>query len=218
MKASGHRKTRSRKIPASRIKAVIFDMGNVLLNYDARKAARQFAKACDVPLWKVWLHFFTSPTEKAFTRGEISSTAFYRHAKQALKIPVDYKTFCHYWNDIFWENKGIEAVLRRLRKKKYPLYVISNTNRLHFNHIKKKFKILRYFKKTFPSHEVGSRKPDREIYRKVLARIQWRPEETVFIDDAREFVDGAKRVGMHAVRYRNPRQLVKDLRRLGIKI
>ena len=83
------------------IKAILFDMGNVLLRYDACKAANQFAKACKVPRLKVWLHFFTSPVEKAYTRGEISSWQFFQHSKKVLKTPIDYKTFKHYWNDIF---------------------------------------------------------------------------------------------------------------------
>lgn len=199
------------------IKSVIFDLGNVLLNYDAVRAANCFAKACQVPRIKVWIHFFTSPTEKAYTRGHISSYEFYRHAKQVLKFPVNYKTFCHYWNDIFWENKGMDALLAKL-KKRYPLYLISNTNAMHFNYIKKKFTILRHFKRTFPSHEVGHRKPEPEIYEKVLGKIRLRPEDTVFIDDVPKFVKGARDAGMHAIRFRNKKQLIKDLGKLGVKM
>lgn len=200
-----------------KIKTVIFDLGNVLLNFNAYKAAKRFAKECKVPLLKVWIHFFTSPTEKAYTRGEISSMEFYRHARQSLKMPVSYKIFSHYWNDIFWENPGMDALLAKL-KKHYPLYLISNTNKLHFDHIKSNFKILRHFKKTFPSHEVGHRKPDREIYEKVLARIKLKPEETVFVDDVPKFVRGARKVGMHAIRFHNKKQLIQDLRKLHIKV
>ena len=201
----------------SPIKAVLFDLGNVLLNYDAYKAANCFAKACQVPRIKVWIHFFTSPTEKAYTRGHISSREFYSHAKQVLKFPVNYPTFKRYWNDIFTENAGMDALLTKL-KRHYPLYLISNTNALHFNHIKEKFRILRHFKKTFPSHEVGHRKPEPEIYEKVLAKIRLKPEETVFIDDVPKFVKGARAVGMHAIRFRNKKQLIGDLAKFGIKV
>ncbi|HLD50504.1 MAG TPA: HAD family phosphatase [bacterium] len=199
------------------IKAVLFDLGNVLLNYDAYKAANCFAKACKVPRIKVWIHFFTSPTEKAYTRGHISSREFYSHAKQVLKFPVNYPTFKHYWNDIFTENKGMDGLLAKLRRR-YPLYLISNTNALHFNHIKEKFRILRHFKKTFPSHEVGHRKPEPEIYEKVLAKIRLKPGETVFIDDVPKFVKGARSAGMHAIRFRNKKQLIRDLAKLGVKV
>ncbi len=199
-----------------RIKAILFDLGNVLLNYDAKKSARRFSKASKVPMTKIWEHFFTSPTEKAYTRGQITCEAFYRHAKGSLKVPVDFKTFKRYWNEIFTENKGMDSLLGRL-KKKYPLYLISNTNKLHFDHIKKSFKILRHFNKTFPSHEMGYRKPEPEIYRKVLKTIKMKPQETVFVDDAPKFVEGARAVGMHAIQFRSKPQLLRELKKMGVK-
>lgn len=212
-----HRPKKSAGDECPAIRAVIFDLGNVLLCYDARKAAKRFAKACKVSLIKLWIHFFISQTEKAYTRGGISSYEFYRHSKQVLKIPVDYKTFKHYWNDIFWENKGMDALLARL-KKRYPLYLISNTNEMHFSHIKKNFRILRHFRKTFPSHEVGHRKPELAIYQKVLGHIRLRPEETVFVDDVQKFIDGARAAGMHGIRFKNKEQLIRDLKKLGVRI
>lgn len=197
------------------IKSVIFDLGNVLVNFDATKAAKRFSKDCKVPVKKVWDHFFTDPTEKSYTRGEISCQEFYKHAKNALDIPVDFETFKYYWNDIFWENKGMDALLGKL-KKKYPLYLISNTNKMHFDYLLGKFKVLRHFKKTFPSHEVGHRKPEPQIYKKVLKKIKLKPRETVFVDDVQKFVDGARAVGMHAIQFKNRQQLVRELKKMGI--
>lgn len=199
------------------IRAILFDLGNVLVHFDAKKAVRAFAKECKLPVLSVLMHFFTSPIERAYTRGEISSYEFYRHAQKELGIRLNYRDFTHCWNDIFWENKGMDQLLRRL-KKKYPLYLISNTNALHFTHIKKQYKILRHFRKVFPSHEVGHRKPERQIYLKVLKAIRFKPEETLFIDDMPEFVRGARRVGMNAVLFRHQRGLIKDFRRYGILI
>ena len=206
-----------KKAASPAIKTVIFDLGNVLLNFDAKKSALRFARECKIPWSHAWKHFFISSVEKSYTRGEITCRQFYTHAAKALKIPVDFKTFKHYWNDIFWENEGMDELLADL-KKRYPLYLISNTNKMHFDHIKKNFKVLRHFKKTFPSHEVGARKPDAEIYQRVLKRIRYKPEETVFVDDKKDFVLGARRVGMQAIVFRNKPQLIRDLRKLGVQI
>lgn len=200
-----------------KIKAILFDLGNVLLNYDLGKLARDFAKHCHVSLTRVWLHFIASPWEGKYARGEISSYEFYRHAKKLSKQPLSYLLFRHYWNDIFWENRGMENLLVRL-KKHYPLYLISNTNAMHFRHIKKKFKVLRHFKKTFPSHEVGHRKPEKEIYEYVLKKIRLTGPETVFIDDMPSFVRGAKKAGIRAIRFRNKPELVRDLKKLGVRL
>ena len=198
-----------------KIKAILFDLGNVLLNFDAKKAAWQFARRCKVPLTKIWLYFFTSPMEKAYTRGKISSRQFYRYACQALKLPVDYETFKTYWNNIFWENAGMEDLLVRL-KKRYPLYLISNTNAMHFDYILKNFKMLKHFTKTFPSHVVGYRKPEPQIYQKVLKAIRLEPGETLFIDDVKKFVVGAKKAGMNAIRFKNKKQLIREFKKYNI--
>ncbi len=199
------------------IKAILFDMGNVLLHYDATRACKRFAKTSGTSFLKLWLHFFTSQVEKAYTRGEISSREFYRHSLKVFKINVSYEDFKKHWNEIFWVNEGMEKILTRL-KVRYPLYVISNTNDLHYEYILKEFPILRHFKELFPSHKVGARKPDVKIYEKVLKKIKCKPEETVFIDDVPKFVRGAKKVGMQAIRFRSNERLVGDFKKIGVKL
>ena len=198
------------------IKAVIFDLGNVLVNYDVEKAARRFSEASGLTPQEIWKRFFLSRFEQAYTRGEISTREFHRIACKTLGVFMPLSTFSHYWNDIFWENPGMDRLLTRI-KKHYPLYLISNTNALHFTHIQKNFKILRHFKKVFPSHEVGARKPDLKIYRRVLRKIGLRPEETVFVDDMKSFITGARKTGMHAIHFKGHPALCKSLRRRGIK-
>ncbi|MBU9889792.1 MAG: HAD family phosphatase [Candidatus Omnitrophica bacterium] len=205
-----------KKIKRSEIKAVIFDLGNVLVNYDVQKAARRFSGAFGISQLEVWKHFFLSPYEQAYTRGEISTSEFFRAACRQFRKKLSYQLFKYYWNDIFWENPGMDKLLIRL-KKHYPLYLISNTNALHFTHIKKEFRILRHFKRKFPSHEVKARKPDLKIYRRVLKKIGSRPEETIFIDDMKSFIRGARKAGMHTIRFKNREQLIRDLRRKGIR-
>ncbi len=197
-------------------KAVIFDLGNELVNYDVEKAAKRFSAASGLSTQEIWKRFFLSKFEQAYTRGEISTREFHGIACKTLGVSISLATFRHYWNDIFWENPGMEKLLIRI-KKHYPLYLISNTNALHYNHIKKNFKLLRHFKRKFPSHEVGARKPDLKIYRRVLKKIGLKPEETVFIDDMKSFIAGARKAGMHAIHFKGRPALLKALRNLGIR-
>lgn len=200
------------------IKAVIFDLGNVLIHFDAVRAARRFSKEAKVPFEKVWRHFFTSRVEKAYTRGEISTQEFFWHAQKAFRSDIGFPTFARLWNDIFWENKGIQPILTKLARR-YPLYLISNTNQLHFDHVRKEFpRIFRHFKRTFPSHRVGRRKPDPRIYWKMLKTVKLRPEETIFIDDMPRFIEAAKKVGMNGICFRSNAQLKKELRKIGVEV
>lgn len=205
-----------KKTTSVEIKAVIFDLGNVLVNYDVEKAAVRFSAVSGLSTREIWRRFFLSRFEQAYTRGEISTQEFHRIACKTLGVVIPYATFRHYWTDIFWENPGMDKLLGKL-KKHYPLYLISNTNHMHFTYIKKQFKILRHFEKVFPSHEVGARKPDPKIYRRVLKKIGLHPQETVFIDDMKSFVAGARKTGMRTIHFKDRFALIRSLRKLSIK-
>lgn len=199
------------------MKAIIFDLGNVLIHFDAHRAAKRFAREARVPVEKVWRHFFTSRIEKAYTRGEVTTREFFRHAKQAFNSTMNFNTFSELWNDIFWENRGIRPLLKKLSVR-YDLYLISNTNALHFNHVKRRFpQTFRLFKRAFPSHLVGHRKPDPRIFWKVLRAVRLRPDQTVFIDDMPKFVEAAEKIGMKGIRFHSNSQLVRELRRRGVQ-
>lgn len=201
----------------STIKAVIFDLGNVLLHFDAVRSARCFSRKAKVPFDLVWKHFFTSQAEKAYTRGEMTTQKFFVHSKAIFNCNVSFKDFCFYWNDIFWENKGMRKILRTLSRN-YPLYLISNTNELHFDHVQEKFPhLFKYFKKTFPSHTVGRRKPDRRIFWKALKTAGLRPAEAVFVDDIPKFVQAARKIGMPAVCFKSNPQLQREFRKLKVE-
>lgn len=201
------------------IKSVIFDLGNVLALHDARIAARRYAKLTGRTFQEIWDTILTSKTEKAYTRGEITSYQFFQYAK-SLAVPgskMTYVQFRDIWNEIFTENEGMEAVLKTL-KKHYPLYLISNTNSMHYCYLLKKYwHLLKHFRRRFPSHEVGARKPDPEIYRRVLRAVKLEPEHTVFVDDHPGFIEGARSVGMHGILFKKPAQLLRDLKKLGVK-
>lgn len=202
--------------PSGKIRAVFFDLGNVLVLYDVNIAAKKFADVWGVAEKDVWKELYFSDLERAYSKGQISSKEFYERLSEQFPKPVDYETFVHIWNHIFWGNKGIEPLVEFLAKR-YSIYLISNTNELHFEFIKEHYPVLRHFRAFFPSHEVGSRKPERAIFEHALKQVNIQPKEAVFIDDVPEFVEGARSVGMHAIQYVSTEQLERDLRALGIK-
>ena len=210
----GQGKTMDRKTET--IKAILFDMGNVLIFFDAKRSSKAFSEAVGVPEDKIWQTFFISELERSYTRGEISSEEFYRRVVEHFPKKIDFATFAKLWNDIFTQNHEMEELLKKL-KKHYLLYMISNTNDLHFEHICKHFSITGHFNGYFPSHVVGHRKPDKAMFEHVLEEIKLRPDETVFIDDIAEFVESAKRLGIHGIQFTTREALEIDLHRLGVK-
>ncbi|OGW79923.1 MAG: hypothetical protein A3G33_02265 [Omnitrophica bacterium RIFCSPLOWO2_12_FULL_44_17] len=198
------------------IKAIIFDLGNVLINYDPSIPAREFAKLSGKSEDEIFRMLFSSNLEDLYTRGQMSSEEFVRKMKALFGVEVDDGTFITVWNEIFFENEGMEALVRLL-KKHYALYMISNTNDLHWNYLVERYSVFKHFIKCYPSHEVGMRKPDPKIYEHVLHEIHLKPEEAIFIDDMPHFVEGARRVGIRAVQFTSRETLEKDLRDLGIE-
>jgi putative hydrolase of the HAD superfamily len=198
------------------IKAILFDMGNVLFFFDAKRSSQAFSKATGVSEEKIWEVFFISQMEKAYTRGELTTKEFYDQVCKHFPRSVDFDTFAHLWNDIFTENKEMTKLIKKL-KKNYPLYLISNTNDLHYEYIRKKFDVLNDFTKCFPSHLVGHRKPDQAMFHHVIKEVGFKPEEMVFIDDVLEFVEAARKTGIHGVQYQTMPVLEKDLKKLDLK-
>ncbi|MBI4395350.1 MAG: HAD family phosphatase [Candidatus Omnitrophica bacterium] len=198
------------------IKSLLFDMGNVLVFYDAKRASKAFSEAVGAPEDKIWQTFFISELERSYTRGEISSEEFYKRVSERFPKKISFSTFARLWNDIFTENSEMNDLLERL-KKNYPLYLISNTNDLHFTHVCKEFPIARHFVRCFPSHEVGHRKPDKSMFEHVLREIKLKPEEAVFIDDIPEFVESARQLGIHGIQFASRKALESELRKLGIR-
>lgn len=199
-----------------KIRAILFDMGNVLLFFNAKISSQAFSEAVGLPEEKIWELFFVSELERRYTKGEISSRDFYNQVSCHFMKKINYKTFSRLWNDIFTENSEMDGLLKKL-KKHYPLYLISNTNDLHFEYIKNNFAITKHFKGFFPSHEVGHRKPNPEMFQHVLKEIKLKPQETIFVDDIIEFVESARRLGIRAIQFTTRENLERDLRNMGVR-
>ena len=127
----------------------------------------------------------------------------------------DFAAFRRLWCEQFTLNEGAFRLLKRLARK-MPVYLLSNTNHLHYEHIRRRYPFSRHIKGAVLSHKVGLRKPEAAIYLAALKRARVRPEQALFIDDLPENVRGAQKVGMLAVRYEGPEKLESDLQALGL--
>lgn len=196
------------------IKLVLFDLGKVLLDFDHYLISERLAVLSGVKQAKAHRIIFKTSEEIAFEKGKMPPRAFYAHLKKRLGFKTGYREFLPLWNDIFWDKPGMPALVSRLRGR-LKLAMLSNTNRLHFEYVRKKFPVTRGFDMYFLSFRLGLRKPDPKIYRAVLKRAGVKPEETVYFDDIPAFAGAARSLGIKAFVMKDARRCAEELKRLG---
>lgn len=147
---------------------------------------------------------------RKFERGEIFVEDFLTIMLEWLEGKYYGKEFCKIFSNIFTVNQELVELLPTL-KNNYKLVLLSNTNYIHKKYGYGYYDFLKQFDKLFLSHEVGAIKPERTIY-KVVEEYTGKPsKEHFFIDDIKEYVDGAKKCGWDAVQFINNEQLIKAL-------
>lgn len=97
-------------------------------------------------------------------------------------------------------------------KPRYRLFALTNTWRPH----EQRGSLLPYFESFVQSCDIGVRKPDPRAYRYVLDTYGLDPAETLFIDNTDACLDGARAVGLHALKFENYQKLREDLHALGV--
>lgn len=199
------------------INTILFDIGNVILHFDYLRAARKFAEKTGLPLDTIDKHFYFSDWERQYSKGKCSSEEFFGKLKKDLQLKMEFQEFAGIWNDIFWLNHSIEEVIKAL-KGRFTLACLTNTTDLHFRYWLESFPVFANIDKFFPSHELGLRKPDPEIFKAVLSRLGIRPEQLVFIDDMEENARAAADLGIHGIHYKTTDELVKSFKNLGIDL
>ncbi len=195
---------------------IIFDLGNVIFLYDHHIIVHKISKLESIPEERIYYVGFQSDMYKLFDRGKINGEAFFNRFKEELELKMDFKTFIPIWNDIFTANKGIINLIRKL-KINYKIYVLSNTNELHFNYLVQKFSIMKEIENFVLSFEVGNSKPHPDIYKSVLNEAKVKPEKAIFIDDYLEFIEGARKLNIRGIHFKDEFQLIEELNSLGVE-
>lgn len=202
----------------NRIRAVIFDLGRVLIDFDHQISSRKISSRTGKSAREVYDLFFDSRLIQRFEEGKLSADAFFQEVKKLLGIEVAYEEFLPVWNQIFFlteENKQVYALAKSL-KNRYTVALLSNINILHYAYLKENFPVFDAFHHIFTSFELGHIKPDPRIYRAVLARLAIQPHEAFYVDDRAELVEQAAALGIRSYIYKGIAQLKVDLASCGV--
>jgi len=195
------------------VKAIIFDLGNVLIDFDHTIAAKKISQFTDKSPEEIFNLFFDSELTGLFEEGKISPQDFFLKIKEMLNLKLDYAAFVPIYNEIFFLSEKNREVynLARALSNRYRLALLSNINILHFDYVKKFFPVFRAFHHIVTSYEVGSRKPHPLIYQKTLAVLEVLPQEAFYTDDRPELTQSARNLGIRSFVFQNIEQLKRDL-------
>jgi len=196
-------------------KAIIFDLGKVLVHFDFKRSYRALESLCphaaaDIPK-------LLAPTGlvERFETGLVEPRPFVDELCRTLDLCVEYDEFCGIFNSIFTETLIPESLLEALAAR-YRLLLLSNTNAIHFEMLHRAYPMLRHFHHLILSYKVQAMKPERKIYEEAVRLAGCRPDECFYTDDIAAYVEAARQLGIDAVQFESAEQIQRELRARGI--
>ena len=190
------------------LKNIIFDFGGVIIpiNYSKTIDAFEQLGAKDV------VQYFSQLSQvELFDRldkGAISNVDFRTHFNQLFNLNLPVKDFDAAWNAMLLDIPNSHIAFLQQLKERYNLYLLSNTNRIHIDAINAYLKTAHniddwksYFTKVYYSFDIGMRKPDEDIFRKVINENQLNLSETLYIEDNDKNLEAAQQIGLPAYTY-----------------
>ncbi len=188
------------------IKHIIFDLGGVILNIDYKLTEKAFIEAGITNFPELYSQLRQTDLFDKFEVGGISAAEFVGELQKAAPTAITEAQVLQAWNAMI-----LDYPLRRLQvlqqlRLHYDLFLLSNTNEIHeatFNDVLMRDRgipnIGVFFDRVYLSHRVGLRKPNPEIFMRVMDESGLKPEHTLFIDDSPQHVAAAKELGIQTI-------------------
>lgn len=194
------------------IKAVIFDIGNVVLYFNNHIVSRRLSELTGLPEKRLYEYVFGLYNEMELDLGSTPAITFLESIKKEFEPMLELDQIRHIFSDIFLENLKVSNLIRQL-KGKIPLLAITNTNESHFEFIGEHFPILNLLDRLIASFQLGLKKPHPGIYFESLKFTKALPQECLFIDDQEKNITPAHLLGFKTHLYRNYENLVYTLQK-----
>lgn len=200
------------------LKNIVFDLGGVVVNNNARDYLAE--RFLDKPLEDfLYAHIFDSPTWRELDAGRITLTkATELILSDCGSRRYEAQLVLDDWRDMLVTKKDTARLMEELKAGGYQLYYLSDIAADVLDIFKRKKRFMRLFSGGVASCEEKLLKPDPAIYHCLLERYNLVPAETVFIDDLRDNVLAAQALGMIAIPFRDAKDLRKTLLFLGFPL
>jgi|SRR5579871_242052 putative hydrolase of the HAD superfamily len=202
------------------IKTIIFDIGRVLVRVDVSRAMQGLAQGISLSPQELWTAIEKDPRWRDWQEGRISARDWHLHIAKRLGSSLSFEQFSEAWNRALDPQPIQDNSLFESLRKSFRLGLLSNTDPIHVAHLEATYDFFRFFPKSTRTYScsVGASKPSPLIFRDALKTLRAKAEESVFIDDIQQYVEGARSLGIHGIHYQNPTQLREELNSLGASL
>lgn len=174
----------------------VFDIGNVLIDFDLQGLQQRIADESRVPFGTIRDNW-NNRDFLAVERGELSGPLYLQRFREFAPVPWDYEAWIRAWMDIYSTNVSGRTLFTRWRSRGYPVCLLSNLAEYNKEAIERKFPgFFGQSTRSFLSYEIGLHKPDLGIYFAVCRSLAVDPCDCIFLDDSPDNVAAARRVGM----------------------
>lgn len=205
--------------PEGGIKNIIFDLGGVILNIDYNLTSQAFRNLGLSDFDQTYSQAKQNHLFDKLETGEISEADFYAQMKTCFSNTISENEIETAWNAMLLDLPEERINLLKKLSKNYRLFLLSNTNSIHFKaysaYLKNTFGKMIFdhiFEKQYLSFEIGMRKPDKKIFEHVLNENNLIPSETLFIDDSIQHIHGANETGIITHHLKLPQTIIDVFR------
>lgn len=198
------------------VKAVVFDLGKVLVDFDYSIAARRLAARAQMSLEEIQSFIASSPLFAQLERGLLTTEQFYNGICAATGFRGSIAEFNNFFADIFVSIEPMVRLQTTLRQRGTPTYIFSNTNDLAISHIRHNFPFYSNFDGYILSYEHGIMKPEAGLYEIVERLSDRRESEILYLDDRPENIAAGAARGWQVILQESPEKSRAAIQRFGL--
>lgn len=199
------------------LRAVLFDLGRVVIDIDFDRALVAWAQVSRLPLAELRALYQTDEPYRQHETGALTDEGYFGYLRERLQLDGEIEDVARGWNALLVA--GIDETLQMIDaiRNQVPCYAISNTNACHVQEMHRAFPdLLPRFRKLYASHEIGYRKPQAQAFLHVCRDIGVAPAEALLFDDLPANIEGARACGLQAVLVAGPPDVRGELVRQGL--
>lgn len=202
----------------TRPRAVVFDLGGVLITFDYRIAVSRLLPQMKVTRDELWSLLEKTPLLLDYESGKLSTDEFFDAVRTATGYSGSFEEFCQGFTSMFGYVPEMVALHEEVKGRGFRTYVLSNTNEIAIEHFRHKYPFFSRFDGYALSYDPAVRalKPAARIYERIEELSGLSGADLFYLDDVPEYVEAARERGWHAVVHRSEPETRRALIDAGI--